>query len=65
MAVRYITTIDFRDLARDDFEEDERWISTAEHNGLGALRGFIFAMLIEGALVLLCGVGWELWRTVR
>jgi hypothetical protein len=65
MAVRYITTSDFPELTRDGCERDERRISGAEHNGLGAVRGFVFAMLIEAALVLLGGVGWELWRMVR
>lgn len=65
MAVRYITISDLQDFARESFSESEPAISDVEHNPLGAMRGFVFALLIEAALVLVGGVGWELWRMAR
>jgi len=67
MTVRTISTSDFPELTRDCFEFEERRQrgGREEEEGPGAFRGFIFAMLIQAALVLLGGVGWELWRMIR
>lgn len=65
MTVRSITTSDLRELARESFNDDERRISGAEEQSLGAFRGVGFAILIEVALVLLGCVGWQVWRFVR
>lgn len=66
MTVRTISTADFPELTRDCFTfEERRQRGAREEDGPGAFRGFIFAMLIQAALVLLGGVGWELWRMIR
>lgn len=63
MNVRYITTSDLPELARETWiDERERTISGPERRNLGAFRGFMFAMLIEGSLALAAVVGWQLWK---
>jgi hypothetical protein len=65
MAVRYSTTTDFPRLTRERVAEDEGRISGSEEQNLGPFRGFAFAILLEAALALLGGVGWQLWRMIR
>lgn len=65
MTVRYSTTTDFPRLTRVRAAEDEGRISDSEEQNLGPIRGFAFAILIEAALALLGGVGWQLWRMIR
>lgn len=65
MAVRSMAATNFPHLAWEHPEERERTISGPQHNHLGAFRGFAFAMLIEGSLALMAGIGWELWKFLR
>lgn len=64
MAAHVTTTIHLADAARL-LAEKERRISAPEDHGLGAMRGLAFAVLMEAAMALLAGVGWELWRMIR
>lgn len=36
-----------------------------EGDGLGTLRGVVYALILEGIVVLLGFGGWELWRLMR
>jgi hypothetical protein len=65
MAAHVTTTVHLSESARQRITGTAPWISAPEDHGLGAFRGLTFAVLIEAALALLGGAGWELWRMIR
>ena len=65
MAAHVTTTVHLTEAAQLRLAQKGRWVSTPEDHGLGAMRGLAFAVLIEAAMALFAGVGWELWRMIR
>jgi hypothetical protein len=48
-----------------DTEAPASGCSAPEDDGLGCMRGFAVAMLLNVGFVLMIAAGWELWRLLR